>query len=100
VYRIFDSAWTQRTDGVSGRISRAKYWLAAVIYIAIYIAIMVVLGGLAYELDIAEEMPAISIVLAVIIYIPVVISGIFTYAALVGAAMCSAFKCGTRGRWP
>jgi uncharacterized membrane protein YhaH (DUF805 family) len=94
VYRIFDSAWTQRTDGVSGRISRAKYWLAAVIYIAV----MVVLGGLAYELDIAEEMPAISIVLAVII--PVVISGIFTYAALVGAAMCSAFKCGTRGRWP
>jgi uncharacterized membrane protein YhaH (DUF805 family) len=94
VYRIFDSAWTQRTDGVSGRISRAKYWLAAVIYIAI----MVVLGGLAYELDIAEEMPAISIVLAVII--PVVISGIFTYAALVGAAMCSAFKCGTLGRWP
>jgi uncharacterized membrane protein YhaH (DUF805 family) len=96
VYRIFDSAWTQRTDGVSGRISRAKYWLAAVIYIAV----MVVLGGLAYELDIAEEMPAISIVLAVIIYIPVVISGIFTYAALVGAAMCSAFKCGTLGRWP
>jgi uncharacterized membrane protein YhaH (DUF805 family) len=94
VYRIFDSAWTQRTDGVSGRISRAKYWLAAVIYIAV----MVVLGGLAYELDIAEEMPAISIVLAVII--PVVISGIFTYAALVGAAMCSAFKCGTLGRWP
>ena len=94
MYRIFDSAWTQRTDGVSGRISRAKYWLAAVIYIAV----MVVLGGLAYELDIAEEMPAISIVLAVII--PVVISGIFTYAALVGAAMCSAFKCGTRGRWP
>ena len=94
MYRIFDSAWTQRTDGVSGRISRAKYWLAAVIYIAV----MVVLGGLAYELDIAEEMPAISIVLAVII--PVVISGIFTYAALVGAAMCSAFKCGTLGRWP
>jgi len=94
VYRIFDSAWTQRTDGVSGRISRAKYWLAAVIYIAV----MVVLGGLAYELDIAEEMPAISIVLAVII--PVVISGIFTYAALVGAAMCSAFKCGKLGRWP
>jgi uncharacterized membrane protein YhaH (DUF805 family) len=58
--------------GLSGRISRAKYWLAAVIYIAI----MVVLFGLAYELDIAEEMPAISIVLAVIIYIPVVISGI------------------------
>ena len=24
----------------------------------------------------------------------------FTFAALVGAAMCSAFKCGTRGRWP
>jgi hypothetical protein len=24
----------------------------------------------------------------------------FTYAALVGAAMCSAFKRGTRGRWP
>ena len=24
----------------------------------------------------------------------------FTYAALVGAAMCSAFECGTLGRWP
>jgi len=24
----------------------------------------------------------------------------FTFAALVGAAMCSAFKRGTRGRWP
>ena len=24
----------------------------------------------------------------------------FTFAALVGAAMCSAFKCGTQGRWP
>ena len=27
-------------------------------------------------------------------------SAFFTFAALVGAAMCSAFKCGTRGRWP
>jgi hypothetical protein len=24
----------------------------------------------------------------------------FTFAALVGAAMCSAFECGTQGRWP
>ena len=24
----------------------------------------------------------------------------FTFAALVGAAMCSAFQCGARGRWP
>jgi hypothetical protein len=24
----------------------------------------------------------------------------FTFAALVGAAMCSAFECGTPGRWP
>jgi hypothetical protein len=24
----------------------------------------------------------------------------FTFAALVGAAMCSACSCGTRGRWP
>ena len=24
----------------------------------------------------------------------------FTFEALVGAAMCSAFQCGTRGRWP
>jgi hypothetical protein len=24
----------------------------------------------------------------------------FTFAVLVGAAMCSAFKCGTQGRWP
>ena len=24
----------------------------------------------------------------------------FTFAALVGAAMCSAFECGTLGRWP
>ena len=24
----------------------------------------------------------------------------FTFAALVGAPMCSAFVCGTRGRWP
>jgi hypothetical protein len=23
-----------------------------------------------------------------------------TFAALVGAAMCSAFECGTQGRWP
>ena len=27
-------------------------------------------------------------------------SAFFTFAALVGAAMCSAFKRGTRGRWP
>ena len=24
----------------------------------------------------------------------------FTYAALVGAAMCSAFECGSHDRWP
>jgi hypothetical protein len=24
----------------------------------------------------------------------------FTFAALVGAAMCSAFRCGSHGRWP
>ena len=58
--------------GFSGRINRAKYWLAAVVYIVI----VAVLGTLVYELDMVEEMPGLLILLAVVIYIPLIISGV------------------------
>ena len=54
--------------GFSGRINRAKYWLTAVIYLA---AILLVTG-----IGIAAGMAMLFILVAVIIYIPILISGI------------------------
>ncbi|HEX3858398.1 MAG TPA: DUF805 domain-containing protein [Pseudolabrys sp.] len=52
----------------SGRINRAKYWLAAILYIAAF----VILGALAY----AAGAATLLIVVLVILYIPMIISGI------------------------
>jgi uncharacterized membrane protein YhaH (DUF805 family) len=54
--------------GFSGRINRAKYWLAAVIYLVV----MLIAVGLAF----AGDMATLVILVAVIIYIPIIISGI------------------------
>ncbi len=54
--------------GFSGRINRAKYWLAAVIYLVV----MLIAVGLAF----AGDMATLFILVAVIIYIPIIISGI------------------------
>jgi uncharacterized membrane protein YhaH (DUF805 family) len=52
----------------SGRINRAKYWLAAVLYIVAFM----ILAALAYALSAAM----LFIVILVILYIPMIISGI------------------------
>jgi uncharacterized membrane protein YhaH (DUF805 family) len=55
--------------GFSGRINRAKYWLAALIYLVV----MLIAVGLAFA---GGMVMMLFLVVAVIIYAPVIISGI------------------------
>jgi uncharacterized membrane protein YhaH (DUF805 family) len=54
--------------GFRGRINRAKYWLAVVVYIAV----MIVAAAAAFVLG----MVTLFFLVAVVIYIPMIISGI------------------------
>ena len=54
--------------GFQGRINRAKYWIAVVIYMAA----MVIVAALAM----AAGMALVFFIVAVVVYIPMVISGI------------------------
>jgi uncharacterized membrane protein YhaH (DUF805 family) len=54
--------------GFRGRINRAKYWLAVIVYIAV----MIVAAAAAFTLG----MVTLFFLVAVVIYIPMIISGI------------------------
>lgn len=56
--------------GFQGRINRAKYWIAVVVYLAV--AIVLVLVGM----GMAMAGSFLVILIAVIIYIPMIISGV------------------------